>query len=99
MTHGTWTEENEAFIIALRLGTKFDWRRITELFVAKFHTKTVSKDIESRWNKGLKDSPRAMAVDNFRHNGRLPVHSDKDLDIVLQIIMILSKIPKEDRLF
>lgn len=99
MTHGTWTAENEAFIIALRLGTKFDWRRITELFVAKFHTKTVSKDIESRWNKGLKDTQRATAVDNFRHNGRLPVQCNEDLDIVLEVIMILSEIPKEDRLF
>ncbi|KAL1962519.1 hypothetical protein VTN77DRAFT_9640 [Rasamsonia byssochlamydoides] len=99
MTHGTWTEENEAYIIALRMGTKLDWRRITADFRATFNTEAVSKDIESRWNKGLKDSPRALAVDHFRHTGFLPIDNERDLDIILRTIIILSAYPKEDRVF
>jgi len=96
--HGKWTAEHNVFVIALRMGTNFDWNRIAQDFRTKFQTTTTPKDVESRWNKNLKDGELAKAVDDFRHSGVVDTDSPHAFNIA-RIIKLLADYPAAERVF
>lgn len=98
MVHGQWTKEHDIFVIALRMGTNFNWDRIGEEFRGQFGTPTTKKDLESRWNKNLKSGKLALAVDNYRHSGIFD-DNGPDIEDVVRVIKIVSDYPAAERVF
>jgi hypothetical protein len=100
MAHGTWIERNDILLVALWMGTTMGWGEVLYQFKHAFPDSPAnSKDLESRFNKQLRDEPKAMAVDDFRHSGVLPLDNPEHLKFILEVIVILSMYPKEIRLF
>jgi hypothetical protein len=87
MAHGTWTSENDIYIIALKkCSVELTWNRIAEIFRWRFGSQATSKDIESRWNKRLKHEHLVSFYDYFYRRGDWPVDAYAPIDgSILQI--------------
>ncbi|PGG95455.1 hypothetical protein AJ79_10045 [Helicocarpus griseus UAMH5409] len=99
--HGKWTPEEDIFIVALRLGTRLNWKEIEAEFNKRFnHAK--SKDLESRYNKGLKPGRRVAPdkrrisdiIDDYRHY-KVDYEDPKERDIVRKALLVLSEFPDQ----
>ncbi|KLJ08527.1 hypothetical protein EMPG_16070 [Blastomyces silverae] len=98
--HGKWTAEEDIFVATLRLGTDLTWREIETEFNQRFPSAT-PKDLESRYNKGLKPS-RHVPVDNrrisdiiddYRHYGPPEGETSAAREILQQALSILDGFP------
>lgn len=71
MAHdGPWTNDQDIFIVAYKLGTAWKWDEIKDEFCRRFTwqgepVKTTTKDISSRFNKTLKRQPRCQAFQDY----------------------------------
>lgn len=97
MAHGEWTNDNDIFLVALVMGTKFGWGKIQEEFRRRFGTSTTHRDLESRWNKRLREGDLALAVDDFRHSG--VVKENHHQDDILSVVVILAAYSAAERVF
>lgn len=95
--HGKWTVEEDIFVATLRLGTNLTWREIETEFNKRFPPAT-PKDLESRYNKGLKPGRRVPAdkrrisdiIDDYRHYG-LEEENPAAKEILQQALRILDE--------
>jgi Myb-like DNA-binding domain len=86
MAHGTWTEENDLYITALRKRTGLSWALIAERFQGHFESQATAKDIESRWNTRLKNDDRVRTYGDCLLNGVWPIYRNNPIDAaILQI--------------
>ncbi|EDN08960.1 predicted protein [Histoplasma mississippiense (nom. inval.)] len=95
--HGKWTVEEDIFVATLRLGTNLTWREIETEFNKRFPPAT-PKDLESRYNKGLKPGRRVPTdkrrisdiIDDYRHYG-LEEENPAAKEILQQALHILDE--------
>ncbi|PGH02939.1 hypothetical protein GX51_04395 [Blastomyces parvus] len=98
--HGKWTAEEDIFVATLRLGTDLNWREIKTEFNKRFPSAT-PKDLESRYNKGLKPGRHVPAdkrrisdiIDDYRHYGLLEGENAAAREILQQALSILGEFP------
>ncbi|PGH36042.1 hypothetical protein GX50_01054 [[Emmonsia] crescens] len=98
--HGKWTAKEDIFVATLRLGTNLTWREIETEFNKRFPHAT-PKDLESRYNKGLKPGRRVPAgkrrasdiIDDYRHYGLVEEENSAAREIVEQALYILDGYP------
>ena len=83
MAHGTWTEEHDLYITALRKRTRLSWALIAERFRGRFESQATSKDIESRWNTRLKHEGRVQAYEQCLLTGVWPVYKINPMDAAI----------------
>ena len=87
MAHGTWTSENDIYIIALKkCSVELTWNRIAEIFRWRFESQATSKDVESRWNKRLKHQSLVSSYDECYSKDDWPVYAYSSIgDSILEI--------------
>lgn len=102
--HGAWTHDQDIVIVALRLGTNYNWTQIEEEFNKWFpQAPARRKDIESRYNKTLKlqrggvgRGMIAVAIDDYRHYRTLQGVPAEHSEWVRAALRVLHHYP-EDR--